>query len=381
MTSRLSHIDWDFSGDSCASVFSTVHWHPCRFVGQIPATLIGLLSELGETVLDPYCGSGTTLVEAQRLGRRPVGIDINPVAILTSKSKLYTEPAKTLAAGMRSACKHVLDKISDSLLSGETSLLSGIPATVQLQKWYHAETARELAALWSAIGASRSKYSEILYAAFSSILLSVCNETRHWGYICDNTQPKTTRRVDAVAAFCGAIDSYTEAYLERDRLLGKGVRLPVPEGDVLHGHAGDKLADMRDGSVDLIVTSPPYFGVCDYVKAQRLSMEWFGLDIEPFRSQETGARSKRHRNTALEEYVTEVAGVISECARVLKRGRYAAFVIGESAARASVVTLLGDALRAAGFETIIDVPRNISIQRRQNPSITTEYVLVGKLKK
>src|SRR4051812_16843478 len=82
LLSRLRNIDWDFSGSFSESPFSAIHFHPGRFASQLPASLIGLLSEPGDIVLDPFMGSGTTLVEAQRLGRQSIGIDINPVACL-----------------------------------------------------------------------------------------------------------------------------------------------------------------------------------------------------------------------------------------------------------------------------------------------------------
>ena len=96
LLSRLESIDWDFAGDRCASAFAGVHWHPCRFVAQIPAALIGLLSKPGDVVLDPFVGSGTTLVEARRLGRRPIGIDINPISILLCRSETLPNRSSTI---------------------------------------------------------------------------------------------------------------------------------------------------------------------------------------------------------------------------------------------------------------------------------------------
>src|SRR6266852_1394429 len=87
LRSRLRNIDWDFPGSLSESPFSAIHWHPARFASQVPASLIGLLSQPGDLVLDPFMGSGTTLVEAQRLGRRSIGIDLNPIACLMVRAK------------------------------------------------------------------------------------------------------------------------------------------------------------------------------------------------------------------------------------------------------------------------------------------------------
>jgi DNA modification methylase len=66
--------------------------HPARFVPELPEKYIRLFSHKGETVLDPFCGSGTTNVVAMKLGRNSIGIDINPYSTdLTSERLASTE--------------------------------------------------------------------------------------------------------------------------------------------------------------------------------------------------------------------------------------------------------------------------------------------------
>src|SRR5688572_11444925 len=74
--SRLQRVDWDFTGTYSDSPFSALHWHPGLLVSQVAATLIGLLTEEGDWVLDPFAGSGTVLVEAQRLDRLSLGFEL-----------------------------------------------------------------------------------------------------------------------------------------------------------------------------------------------------------------------------------------------------------------------------------------------------------------
>jgi len=138
----------------------------------------------------------------------------------------------------------------------------------------------------------------------------------------------------------------------------------------------DGIQSLSRGSVDLVVTSPPYFGVSDYTKAQRLSMEWLSLDIEPLRLREIGARSKRHRATAAVDYVRELHLVFDGLHRVLKRGGSCIVVVGESSTRGSVVSDIRDAARTAGFALALDVNRTVSSQRNQTPSIRGEHLLV-----
>lgn len=62
--------------------------YPGKFYPKIPERLIRLYSEKKETILDCFCGSGTTNIEAKKLGRNSIGIDINSHAVLTTKSRL-----------------------------------------------------------------------------------------------------------------------------------------------------------------------------------------------------------------------------------------------------------------------------------------------------
>ena len=86
--SELRKIDWDFSRINATTGFSAFHWYPARYIPQVAGILINYFTDPGETVLDPFCGSGTTMIEAYKFGRKAVGIDLNPIGILMTKAKL-----------------------------------------------------------------------------------------------------------------------------------------------------------------------------------------------------------------------------------------------------------------------------------------------------
>lgn len=362
---RLEGYDWDFATQQSESPFSALHWHPCRFPSQVPAAAISRLTDKSGLVLDPFMGSATTLVEAQRLGRRSIGIDINPISTLIARSKLLTDDSEKVL--------YHIDRVIDRLSSKWDSLERvEIPASVQHEKWYAPSTLEELQRLWGFITSDHSPYSDISRSAFSSVLISVCKETRHWGYVCDNSNPKTERVGDAKAAFLKSLRLYRLAYESRKNWSST----PIPIADVRLGDARQVLAEVGDCSIDLVVTSPPYFGVADYVKAQRLSMEWFSLNIEPFRMTEIGARSKRHRKTAGPDFLYELKQVFVETQRVLKKDSYAVVVFGSSPARKDMIPDFLADLSSAGFCIESNIPRNISAMRRQFPSLSTERVAI-----
>lgn len=365
---RLREVDWDFATSDSQSSFSSLHWHPCRYPSQVPAVVIGALSSPGETVFDPFLGSGTTAVEAQRLSRRCIGIEINPVAALMARAKTINKPATQISK--------LLDKIR--LGVRQTTRRAPIPASVQTTKWYTERTLNDLRKLRYFISDLGGDSRLIAETAFSAILLPVCRETRHWGYVCDNTTPKEDYERNVLDAFERVLDLFDSAYRERDAYWRAGVDYASSDRDVdvLEGDARGVVAQCGTGSAQLIVTSPPYFGVADYVKAQRLTFEWADTPIEPLRMSEIGARSKRRRLTAADEYLHDCKGVFLECRRVLEQRRACVVIFGESTERELVHSKFISAVEECGFKLEYSVPRKISDRRRFTPRLQIEHLLI-----
>src|SRR4051812_3399186 len=84
---KLNSINWDFASFSNEGL-NSFHWYPATFISAIPGSIIPILSEEGDVILDTFCGTSVTGYESIRLGRNFIGIDNNPIAILISKAKL-----------------------------------------------------------------------------------------------------------------------------------------------------------------------------------------------------------------------------------------------------------------------------------------------------
>ena len=373
LISRLERIDWDFAGTASDSPFSPLHWHPARLPAQVAATFIGLLSDPDELVLDPFLGSGTTAIEAQRLGRTAIGFDLNPISCLISKAKTLPIRAATVTAITLRLKEAADEALGTSLLSAASQAQR--PATVQ-EKWYTSRVLFDLSRLWSRISSLRAFDKLMAQMAFSAILLPVCRETRHWGYVCDNSKPIEKHEGDVLAEFCRVLDRMVVAYRERDvSSQNLGIN-SISRARITCIDCRVGMQKLKTGSVKLVVTSPPYFGVSDYVKSQRLSMEWFGLEIEPLRLLEIGARSKRHRQTALQDYLTEMRSVFLAMHQAIRKDGACIIVLGESSKRASYIDEFNQALRGCGYTIAYKTTRNISPRRRQYAHMETETITI-----
>ena len=81
-----------------------IHPYPAKFIPQIPGSLLDYPSPPpGSTVTDPFCGSGTALLEAAVRGYDAVGTDSNPIAALVSRTK-----CTPLTAGARREVRSIL---------------------------------------------------------------------------------------------------------------------------------------------------------------------------------------------------------------------------------------------------------------------------------
>jgi DNA modification methylase len=87
---------------------------------------------------------------------------------------------------------------------------------------------------------------------------------------------------------------------------------------------------IKEASVDLIVSSPPYIGMIDYALANRLIYLWMGWKLDDDKYFEIGSRSKRKRKNALNEYLSDMNTAINQMAMVLKPGGFCAIILGES---------------------------------------------------
>ena len=145
------------------------HPFPAKFIPHIPQILVEQFSKPGDRVFDPFCGSGTTLVEATLLGRSSIGTDINPISVLASKVK--TTQLSPEEIGLIEKCISTLQE-SDP----KADYSRHIPEFHGRDHWFMSHVQNELAMLRSTItNLTEPESSNRLFLdlAFSSIVRTV----------------------------------------------------------------------------------------------------------------------------------------------------------------------------------------------------------------
>lgn len=177
----LEKINWDFAEALTNSTTNSIHPYPAKFIPQIPKNFIELLSQKGDTIYDPFLGSGTTAVEANIIGRDAIGNDVNELAVLISKVK--TTPISTLKLSLLNKLLENIYNQIDMLYSRKKNELS-IPNIANLQSWFDDFVIKELVIIKEEINKLNNRnLIDLSMVALSGIIVNVSRQDSDTRYV------------------------------------------------------------------------------------------------------------------------------------------------------------------------------------------------------
>jgi DNA methylase len=371
---------WDFQGEDTQYLTHNFHPFPGKFIPQIPRRIMKELLPEGGRVLDPFCGSGTTLVEASLVGNPSVGVDINPLFVMISRAK--TTPLDTREL---SHLKVWLDQLSErggSLYYGGLAT-DRLPPSVEekpnLTDWFSATAIKEIGLIKSEISRLQSaRLKDFCGTALSSILVRVSYQDSDTRYarVEKKLNPTQTTRL-----FRDKMKDMIERMAEFSRKsTGAGVEVVCHDARTLSRAPG-----LHAREFDLVITSPPYVNAYDYHKYHRQRMNW--MDIEPsiVRSSEIGGHDRyTRRNADPSTYFSDLKECFRETSKLIKHSGRCCVVIGDGIVGGKAVPtheLLVDVLESIGLRFDYGVTRKVdsaSKYFRNGARIETEYVIVAR---
>lgn len=384
---KFHEINWNFHDALTNYSLHKFHWYPGSSIPQIPAYLIELFSKRDDVIFDPFCGSGTTLVEALRLGRKAIGLDNNDIALLISGAKTSFIAPKLLDKYYKDFSSRVQDASFQLNFNGPDAILfkQTYSANVkELKKWFHPKTFQDALLLWNLIMQEKGSFQSLLIMIFSGLQKKFSKPHKHWGYIADNVAYHEKSYVDAIGLFLNAFKGYifeVTKFLDNPRMKNYSIAELNKRVKLFKSNVYAKINIPKE-SVDLIVTSPPYANVTDYIRSQRLSFYWLGLDMED-KHHEIGARWKRSRNSAIQDYLLEMDTVLVSIIRTLKPGGFFCMTIGESESKKrefDVVKNLKLNIVSKGLTIFSDeiyrTPINQRVRAQKEGNVLTENIIV-----
>jgi DNA methylase len=308
--SGLSYFVNEFwtSGQRRAHSLHEISYRAC-FKPQLPGFFISRLTRPGDRVYDPFLGRGTTAIEAALQGRAPAGSDINPLSAMLAAPRLAPP---TLTA--------IADRLATLDLSGNAA----DPAEDDLLAFYHPETLHQLTALRAYL--QRSNQLDPVDQWIRMVALN--RLTGHSpGFFSVYTMPPnqavsaaSQRRINEKRGQTPPPRDVRAIILRKSgSLLSDGLPPPHKPAILMTGPS-DTAPSLADGSVDLVVTSPPFLDIVDYEGDNWLRCWFAGIDP-------ASVTIARHRDTA--SWENFVRRTFEALARVVRPGGTVAFEVGE----------------------------------------------------
>lgn len=245
-----------------------MHKYPSKFIPQIPRWAILEYSNPGDLILDPFSGSGTTAVESLVLNRNAIGIDINPVARLISKTK--STPI------LPSRLKNAYDELRKKIILDDEIKEEMIPDIPNIDKWFTEKSIKNLSILkYYIYQVEDQDIRDFMLTTFSAII-RLCSNAE---YRSQKTYISSRFKREPKEVF-EIYDKRFNQYLEGMEQLYKITLEENMQAKIIVGTASDfdikhKLKqNFGKEFVDLAITSPPYVTAVEYPSVFKLEYQW-----------------------------------------------------------------------------------------------------------
>lgn len=306
-TRRIDY-SWDFRGEKTKPYTHGMHTYPAMFIPQVARRLLENYSQRGDTICDIFCGSGTALVESRLLGRNSYGIDLNPLAIFLAKAKTTEINHKLLLKEYFILLKKV-EKIKNSQIKK--------PDFKNIDFWFKEDAIIKLAKLKKAI-------YEIKNEKIRNFFMVSFSETAR---LSSNTKPGEFKLVrkpkeklenyspDVLGTFRKKTEFNITQMEEYFNTVDKDTWAKIIYGD------SSLYNNIKPGSIDCIVTSPPYGDsrtTVAYGQFSRLSAQWIDIFDDPDKASGVdnellgGRATKDLEHTLKSTYLTQSLSKISK---------------------------------------------------------------------
>lgn len=405
-----------------------IHPYPAKLLSNIPYYFLSsdYFCPIDGLVLDPFCGTGTVMLEANISGRSAIGADANPLAVLIAQVKTTHIPAEKLQRTLKSVIIRA-QKCKKETTEPPKSIL----------RWFSPSTIVQLIRLEESINKVKScDVRRFFLLCFSNLIKKVSfadpsisvpvklNPKRF------AKNPERKKAVEFKLQTLQCIDVYDKfedicklniRRVDSLRTLKEmGVSTEVVSNDarrITDTYGGNKL--MTDECVDLVLTSPPYAGAQKYIRSSWLSLYWLGKKLpeeirllnnknigrEDYHKSEinqyikTGIAAadavleslyrdgKHERAYIVGNYLNEMKLALDESSRVLKKGGYMVIVIGNNTVcnrpfdtQDYLTTYLESKGMQLQFKLIDDI-KSYGLMTKRNKTASTiscEWVLVFK---
>lgn len=393
-SSRTKKFDpsWNYSEDNTRAYTHPIHPYPAMMIPQVAGRLIDMFAKPKAIVLDPFCGSGSVLLEAFIRGYDSYGIDINPLSLLISKVK--TTPI---------SYKQLQNRLENILGTLSTTKKISSPDFFNIAFWFKPRVASKLALLRATIDLIRDKKIKDFFKIAFSFTVRASSNTRNGEFKLYRIDDEKLLNFNPDVS--GIFKERAQQNIDAMTELWKQFKENETRVNILNEDARYRTS-IKDGLVDIVVTSPPYGDsktTVAYGQFSRLSLQWLGfngqsLDID---NRSLGGRldidnlhlgygspnlryaidlishvdNKRAREVMA--FYIDLNKCFSELDRVVKKGGFLCMVVGNRTVKGIQLPtdeIVADFGEHAGFRHIETIIRKIPNKRMPSKNSPTNKV-------
>lgn len=266
---------WDFLTANTKQYTHCFHSYPAMMIPQVAGRILDEFGKGARLLFDPYCGTGTSLVEANLRGINAIGTDINPLARLIAKVKTKVIPLAVLDFHLNDFYNFVFEN-----RFGNPNIKPQIPRFKNIDYWFKKETQHWLAVIKDYIEEMNDRDVQDFFKVAFSETIREASLTRN----CEFKLYRMTREQiekfnpDVLAVMSQKLFRNRNGMAEYISLKKSGADSEIYDFNTVEGVPYDIL---RKDSVDIIVTSPPYGDsktTVAYGQFSRLSNQWLGFE-------------------------------------------------------------------------------------------------------
>lgn len=405
---RLKRYDqsWNYAEDNEKPFTHTIHPYPAMMIPQVAGRLINEYARPKAIILDPFCGSGSVLLEAFIKGHNSYGIDINPLSHLISKVK--TTPINP----------NILYDVMEKILK-RAKLFKHIesPKFLNIDYWFKSDVIEKLARLKKAIELIDDPDCKDFYKVVFSITVRTCSNTRNDEFKLYRLEEKKLKdfNPDVFKIFKDRA-LYNIKCMEElwNSYSNKSVSVKILAEDTRY------KTSIPENTIDLVVTSPPYGDsktTVAYGQFSRLSLQWLGFNGDAINIDNKSlggkldiynlhlAYSSPNLRNALElisqadkkrardvmAFYIDLHKCFKELSRVIKKGGFLCMVVGNRTVKGiqlptdEIVADFGEIVGFRHLETIIRKIPNKRMPLKNSPTnragvvgstMTEEYIVI-----